>query len=947
MFPEEDPRELILVVEDDAGSVESERHRLEGAGFAVLTAGSSASALDRLRGHRVDLILLHDRLAGGVDGLDAYLEWKALGFDRPAILAAGRDDGATAIRALRAGVRDLIVRSPEYLDDLPGAAGRALEAVRTERSPAESRRESDDCARSVLDSLSDQIAVLDESGTILAVNRAWRAFAEANGAIGTIGEGANYLRVCEAAEGESRAAATATAAAIRDVLAGRRASFEYEYDCHSPSERRWFVGRVTPIPQGGPGRVVVAHQNITARKDAEQQLRESERMLRQSQQMAHVGSWELDLDGCPDARPGVLRWSDECYRIFGYEPGQVAVTEDLFFRAVHADDRAAVHAAFDRSIRENHRPYAMEHRIVRPDGGERVVFEWGEWLTGPDGRPIRAVGTCQDITERKAVELALRASEDRLALTLEAAGLGTWDADLITGRRIWSPRQEELFGFAPGAFDGTREGQVARVHPEDRDGLERALVRSRETRRLYQHEYRIVLPCGAIRWIAGFGRNYFDETGKPVRIMGIAQDITDRKRAEEALRRYANRLEHLHELNLAILASRSPREIAEAALEHLARPVPYRTAGVAVYDFDRDEVEVIATSGLLREWHPPGTRFHEDFKARPEIDTLRRGRVSTEEELLNSGRTSPVIESLRLAGMQAFLLVPLRDGGCLVGSLFLVSERPAAFSADQIEVAREVADRLAIAIRQALLLEEVRSAKIRLETLSRQLIRAQEEEQRRIARELHDEIGQSLTAVKINLQAMGGGRGDVRGRVAESAAIVERLLRQVRGMALDLRPSLLDDLGLAAALRWYVRRQAERTGLKGRFVAEPDEFETDPEIGTACFRVAQEAVTNVARHAAASRFSVELFQHPGGLRLIVRDDGRGFDPDAAREAAFRGKSFGLAGMCERVELVGGKIAFASGSGAGTEIRADFPSVPAGPIGSRESGPQGPGLAEEA
>lgn len=148
-------------------------------------------------------------------------------------------------------------------------------------------------------------------------------------------------------------------------------------------------------------------------------------------------------------------------------------------------------------------------------------------------------------------------------------------------------------------------------------------------------------------------------------------------------------------------------------------------------------------------------------------------------------------------------------------------------------------------------------------------------------------------------------------------------------MALDLRPSLLDDLGLAPALQWYVRRQSERTGLLGRFVVDPDQIVVDPEIQTACFRVAQEALTNVARHAGASRFSVELLQHSGGLQLVVRDDGVGFDPDPALDAAAHSNSFGLAGMRERVELVGGKIAFVSGSGAGTEVHVDFPSSPLG------------------
>jgi signal transduction histidine kinase len=146
-------------------------------------------------------------------------------------------------------------------------------------------------------------------------------------------------------------------------------------------------------------------------------------------------------------------------------------------------------------------------------------------------------------------------------------------------------------------------------------------------------------------------------------------------------------------------------------------------------------------------------------------------------------------------------------------------------------------------------------------------------------------------------------------------------------MALDLRPSILDDLGLVAALGWYVGRHAQRTGLQGRFIADPEDLGADPEIETVCFRVTQEALTNVARHAQATRFSVELLQHAGGLQLVVRDDGIGFDPQAALRPASRGTSLGLAGMRERVELVGGRIAFVSEPAAATEIQVDFPNTP--------------------
>jgi PAS domain S-box-containing protein len=236
----------------------------------------------------------------------------------------------------------------------------------------------------------------------------------------------------------------------------------------------------------------------------------------------------------------------------------------------------------------------------------------------------------------------------------------------------------------------------------------------------------------------------------------------------------------------------------------------------------------------------------------------------------------------------------------------------------------------------------LRDSSDRLKDLSRRLIRAEEDERRRIARELHDEIGQAMTALKINLQAVIRGGDDLVVRLEESVAIVDHALGQVRGMALELRPSLLDDLGLVAALDWYVGRHAQRTGLQGRLVADPDDIRTDPEIETACFRIAQEALTNVARHARATRFSVELLQHSGGLQLVVRDDGIGFDP-AAVEAASRGSGLGLVGMRERVELVGGRIAFVSEPGVGTEVQVDLPGAPIAPRSA--IGPDGPGGLE--
>ncbi|MCS6862427.1 MAG: PAS domain-containing protein, partial [Abditibacteriales bacterium] len=214
-----------------------------------------------------------------------------------------------------------------------------------------------------------------------------------------------------------------------------------------------------------------------------------------------------------------------------------------------------------------------------------------------------------------------------------------------------------------------------------------------------------------------------------------------------------------------------------------------------------------------------------------------------------------------------------------------------------------------------------------LQTLSRRLLEAQEVERRRIARELHDELGQSLTAVKIILQTAQrlANVEPLAGWLDEGINVVSRTLQQVRDLSLDLRPSILDDLGLVAALRWYVDRTAQRTGLIIRFVADPVNGRLPPDVETASFRVAQEALTNVARHAHAKKVTVKVRQRDGELHLTISDDGIGFDVEAAQQRAAQGESLGLLGMQERVSLVGGRLTIQSTPQGGTTVQVVVPT----------------------
>jgi signal transduction histidine kinase len=220
----------------------------------------------------------------------------------------------------------------------------------------------------------------------------------------------------------------------------------------------------------------------------------------------------------------------------------------------------------------------------------------------------------------------------------------------------------------------------------------------------------------------------------------------------------------------------------------------------------------------------------------------------------------------------------------------------------------------------------LQEANRRLHALSSRMLEIQEQERRLLARELHDEIGQVLTAVKIDLQTLftRPASEPITQSVAQSIGLVDAALVRVRSLSLDLRPSQLDDLGLQPALRWYFDRQSRTAGIEVQFIAELPPERLDPAVETACFRIAQEAMTNIIRHAEAKRVRVGLHGRNGELELTVEDDGTGFNVAAAQACAVGGQSFGLLGMEERAELAGGRMEMHSSAGAGTRIRACFP-----------------------
>ena len=262
-----------------------------------------------------------------------------------------------------------------------------------------------------------------------------------------------------------------------------------------------------------------------------------------------------------------------------------------------------------------------------------------------------------------------------------------------------------------------------------------------------------------------------------------------------------------------------------------------------------------------------------------------------------------------------------------------VIERTGQLRRVNASLIQEIADRTRAQSERALLFDQVSASREQLQVLSRRLLQMQETERRAIARELHDEIGQLLTALRLMLTIHPDlPRDTAISRLADAQSIVQNLFERVRNLALDLRPAMLDELGLVRSLIGLFRRYTKRTNVKVRF--DHAGLETKrfaPEVETAAYRIVQEALTNVARHAGVSSATVRLRLDSRTLSVVVEDSGRGFSPLGPRSDS----STGLTGMQERARLLGGSLSVDSAPGAGTRVTAAL-SAGSGPKSRRRT-----------
>ena len=478
-----------------------------------------------------------------------------------------------------------------------------------------------------------------------------------------------------------------------------------------------------------------------------------------------------------------------------------------------------------------------------------------------------------DVTERRRAETQLRTSEERLRLAFAGAKEGVWDWNLDTGHVVYSPRWKEMLGYGEDEIPSTVGAWEALLHPGDRsraDALHEAVHRGAGT---YEAEFRLLHKNGHYVTVLTRGLPIRSESdGRVVRIVGTHLDITEQKRTERALRESEERLQ---------LAFAGAQEgIWDWDLETNAVVYSSRWKQMLGYGDDEIEPHVSAWERLV---HPDDRKIADDAH-----ESVTRGQSTYQAEFRLRHKDGHYVHVLSRG-------FPVRRDAAgpvvrIVGTHFDLTQR-----------------------------QKREAERARTELLAR-LVFVQEDERRRIARDMHDQFGEHLTALSLEIASLKdacGTRPDLVERARTLEAIAERLDGDVEQLVWRLRPTALDDLGLRAALTNYVQEWSARHGV----VAEVHtsgllDDRLTSEVETALYRIAQEALNNVAKHARARRVEVLLERRPDCVLLIVEDDGVGFD---VTKQTSSGHGFGLAGMQERATLVGASLDIETTPGQGTTI----------------------------
>lgn len=788
-------------------------------------------------------------------------------------------------------------------------------------------------------------------------------------------------------------------------------------------------------------------RDISNRKKNETALKESEYFLKQSQLVAGLGSYVLDI------KSGIWECSDLLDNIFGID-NLYPHTIEGWVNIIHPDFRSEMIEYFQNEILLNHKRFNKEYRIIRPnDGTERWVHGLGELEFDDTNHPVKMLGTIQDITNRKLSEQALRQSEEQKRIIIESLPVAIYESPFDTENDTsWvSSSIEGLTGYTVSEYLSENDFWRSRLHPDDREKVLNQYISARKTE-YFEMEYRWLCKNGEYKWFYDksvsfnkFGkkeylgviidinelkqaeeslkiaevryRKFFEEDlsgdfisttdgkiltcnpafarifgyasvdeimkvssntlykttsdreqflnlirekksltvfeenlvtkdGKPVTVLenvvgefneknelvqlqGYLFDITARKKMEEAVQNQLKFAIAANKISEIIITTDEQLKILESSIQIIGETLSADRALIYKVNFKNN-----LAMGLC-EWIDPNKPDVQSTKANyllsyfnssaAYIQKTKKLITSHDDEInpnfYTEGSADLLHKQMKIKSLLWYPFAFHDEGYYLLVINQVHSIRK--WNDDEIVFLDTISKQISIAFKKIELTEEIKLSRTQLKTLSNRLEKSREEERTRISREIHDILGQNLTAVKIDLVNLLKNLPDKDNneqKVEPLIKLIEDSIDTVRKISSDLRPGILDQLGLIDSLEWQLSEFENRTKIKTSYVVQDQSINLSKDKTIAMFRVFQELLTNIVRHSEADEVKVNVSVEDGYLILAVADNGKGIDESSIKNP----NSIGLLGMRERIAAVGGSLKISGISGEGTKANVIVP-----------------------
>ncbi len=667
------------------------------------------------------------------------------------------------------------------------------------------------------------------------------------------------------------------------------------------NEYRWVT--VSAIPQFRPGgtkpyQVYAVFDDITERKRAEESVLVSEIRYRRLFEAARDGILILDAASgrIVDANPFLKE-------MLGYSLDELLnkkLWEIGLFKHIVASKEAFLELQKKGFIRYENLP-------LETKDGRQIAVEFVSNVYLVDGGEVIQCNI-RDITKRFEAEEALRDSEERYKLAQRAAGIGTWDWDIRTGRLKWSEEVAKLFGTSLERFNGTMEEFKTIVHPEDLSKVQTTIDACIKDGSEYSIVHRIVLEDGSIRWMWEMGDVIKNEKNQAERMLGVVMDVTAVRKSDEERARLAEIVGASWD---AIIGS-SPDGVVTSWNPGAERMFGYTEKEMIGHPFS-----LIVPLDQLEEFSEV-------------LQRMRRGKKIGYTEAVRKTKSGKTINV-------SLSLFPITDADGTVIALSSIErdithrkQMEEALRKSRNEMEQRIKERTAELerVNQTLQIEvsEKELTQKELRSLTAILAKTEERERRRIATDLHDRIIQTLVYANMKL-------GELRESAAGTSSLktadevsqyVQQTIHDLRTLTFELSPPVLYELGFVPAVKWLIRQFEEKHDLVVEFQEHYVPETIDEDVRIILFQALRELLTNTVKHARARCIKVTLYRDENMLKTIIEDDGVGFDSGKITMNTKDNTGFGIFNIRQRLESVSGGLSIESRPGAGTRIEMIAP-----------------------